>query len=529
VLAPKSKKGLRLWPALGLLALAVASILWIRSHADWPFQERNIWTLSLILVTAILLLIWWVAFSRAAWRKRLWVGGVAVLTATLCALLFRVRGFSGDLVPILDFRWGRVVSGPVLEHSVEVPLFTARESDFPQFLGPHRNAQLEGPELDPNWSEHPPRMLWRETIGSAWSGWSIVGTYGFTQEQQGEEECSTCYEISTGRPLWRHAETAHYQNVLAGDGPRCTPTVASNRVFTLGATGILNCLEMTNGTRLWGRNIAEDAQTKVPEWGFAGSPLVYDGTVVVSAGGHEGRSLLAYRIDTGELAWSAGNRSASYSSPVLTPLCGARQVLVFNSRFITAHEAGSGKVLWEYPWGNGQPQAAVPVIVDTNRVLFSSGYGVGSELLEIRREGATNFAASRVWRSRQMKAKFANLVQQDGHLYGLDDGVLACLDLKDGSLSWKQGRYGHGQGLLVGDLFLLMAENGELVLLSLSSSGAKEIQRFRVFHNKTWNPIALSGDFLLVRNDLEAACLRLPLRTSRATAFRAQSGTTAED
>jgi hypothetical protein len=82
---------------------------------------------------------------------------------------------------------------------------------------------------------------------------------------------------------------------------------------------------------------------------------------------------------------------------------------------------------------------------------------------------------------------------------------------------------------LVGDLFLLMAENGELVLLSLSSSGAKEIQRFRVFHNKTWNPIALSGDFLLVRNDLEAACLRLPLRTSRATAFRAQSGTTAED
>jgi outer membrane protein assembly factor BamB len=111
-----------------------------------------------------------------------------------------------------------------------------------------------------------------------------------------------------------------------------------------------------------------------------------------------------------------------------------------------------------------------------------------------------------------MKAKFSNLVTREGFLYGLDDGVLACIDLNDGSLRWKEGRYGHGQGLLIGDLYLLMAESGELLLLRLSPTAPEELGRYRVFDAKTWNPIALSGSRLLVRNDREAACLSLPTR-----------------
>jgi outer membrane protein assembly factor BamB len=201
----------------------------------------------------------------------------------------------------------------------------------------------------------------------------------------------------------------------------------------------------------------------------------------------------------------------SYSSPSLATLCGVRQVLAFNSRHITAHDALSGQVLWEYPWGNGQPQVAAPVSIASNQVLFSSGYGVGSELLDLIRNSEGNLTAKQVWRSVKMKAKFANLVQRDGYLYGLDDGVLACLELKDGSQRWKEGRYGHGQGLLVGDLFLMMAENGELVLLQPAPDRPHELNRFRVFSAKTWNPIALAGELLLVRNDQEAACVKLAI------------------
>jgi outer membrane protein assembly factor BamB len=285
----------------------------------------------------------------------------------------------------------------------------------------------------------------------------------------------------------------------------------SNRVFALGATGFLNCLDLAAGRQLWFHNIAEDAGSHVPEWGFAGSPLVFDGRVVVSAGGAPDKSLLAYDAETGKPAWAGGSQRESYASPFLATLAGTRQILAFNSRKITAHDPGSGQVLWDYPWGNGQPQAAMPVVAGSNQVLFSSGYGVGSELLEIGSNASGHLEAKRLWQSRKMKAKFANLVQRDGFLYGLDDGVLACLDLKDGTQRWKEGRYGHGQGLLVRGLLLLMAENGELVLLRPSPESAHELHRFRVFGSKTWNPIALAGDLLLVRNDQEAACLRLAL------------------
>jgi outer membrane protein assembly factor BamB len=203
-------------------------------------------------------------------------------------------------------------------------------------------------------------------------------------------------------------------------------------------------------------------------------------------------------------------------------LSGIRQVLAFNSRKITAHEASSGKVLWEHSWGVGQPQVAVPVAVAANRILFSSGYGVGSELLEVNAAVGDRLVVTRVWQSRKMKAKFSNLFTHEGFLYGLDDGVLACLDLNDGSQKWKEGRYGHGQGLWVRDLLLLMAENGELVLLRPAPAFPNELHRFKVFSSKTWNPIALAGDLLLVRNDQEAAALRLAVEPFRAEGTRSQ-------
>jgi len=513
-LARASRTGLRWWPAVVIVALVTSAILWVRDQPDRSFQERNLATLAVLVAGVALLTCLWLVFSRAPWKLRLSVAALTVVVVGCAGALFRIRGVSGDLVPILDWRWGRTVPVSPAKPAVQVvQTAMAARPDFPQFLGPHRTAELEGPELDWNWSNHRPQVLWRQPIGEAWSGWAIVGTRAFTQEQQREQECSTCYEVLTGHLLWSHAEHVHYQNALAGEGPRCTPTVVSNRVLTLGATGILNCLELESGRQVWARNIVEDAQSQVPEWGFAGSPLVYDGKVVVSAGGHAGRSLLAYEIETGQLLWSAGTQSASYGSPMLTLLADVRQVLAFNSHYITAHDARSGEVLWEYPWGNGQPQVAAPVVVGTNRVLFSSGYGVGSELLEVNRGASGNLVAGRLWRSRQMKAKFANLVQREGFLYGLDDGVLACLDLEDGSRRWKDGRrYGHGQGLLVNDLFLLMAENGELVLLRPTFDAPNELHRFRVFSGKTWNPIALAGDLLLARTEQEAACLRLALR-----------------
>ena len=209
--------------------------------------------------------------------------------------------------------------------------------------------------------------------------------------------------------------------------------------------------------------------------------------------------------------WTAGSFSSSYASPSLGTLAGTPQILAFNDGSVSGHDPVTGEALWERPWGNGNVVCASPVVVGSNRVLFSSGYGVGAELLEITREDSGRFRVAPVWKSMRMKAKFAHMFVRDGFLYGLDDGIFACVDLRDGSQRWKEGRYGHGQGLLVGKNYLLMSESGELVLLLPTPDAPNELARFRVFNSKTWNPIALSGDLLLVRNDVEAVCLKLSI------------------
>ncbi len=500
------------------MALLAAALGIIRQLDHLPYQSRNLASLAAMLAALALLWLWWLGGSRAPWRWRLVGCGTVLVLAGLGAALFRIRGVTGDLVPILEPRWRRApAQAPVVSPQVQ-PARTVQpvqrsRADFPQFLGPNRDGVIPGVRLDPDWAARPPRVLWRRPVGAAWSGFAVVGDRALTQEQEGEQELVTCYDLATGRPLWRHADPARYFTTLAGEGPRCTPTVVSNRVYTLGATGLLNCLELADGRRLWSRQITAEAGSTVPEWGFAGSPLVLADKVIVSAGGREDRSLLAYQVETGALVWHAGTRAANYSSPTLLTLAGRPQVLMFNSRFITAHDPDTGRVLWEYPWGTGHPNVALPVAVGPNRVVFSSGYGVGAELLEVAEGAGGELSARRVWKSPRLKSKFANFVAREGHLYGLDDGVLVCVALADGTLRWKDGRYGHGQMLLVEDLLLVTAENGELVLLRPSPEAPNELHRFRVFTTKTWNPPALAGDWLLVRNDREAAGLRLALRS----------------
>jgi outer membrane protein assembly factor BamB len=509
-----SRRPVRWWPAIVLLIVAGLAILWVRSRTDSPFQQRNIDTAKIGIIATILLLVWWTFFSRVPNRLRLTVTFGLVGMVVLGAALFRFRGVSGDLVPIPEFRWTkRALPAIAQTNSVSTlqRLDASTSPGFPQFLGSDRNGVLPGPRLDTNWTAHPPAVVWRQKVGAAWSGFVIAGDVCVTQEQRGENECVVAYELATGRQIWLHADQAHYNTVIAGEGPRATPTIESNRVFTCGATGILNCLELATGRVIWTQNVVSESGGNVPEWGIASSPLLADGLVIVGGGNSTQRSLLAFHAEDGRPAWSAA-ANHSYASPFLATLADVPQVLTFNSRVISAHDPTTGNKLWESPWGSGDVVCSSPVVVSSNRVVFSSAYGFGAKLLEISRDDANSRLAARlIWKSIRMKSKFGHIFVRDGSLYGLDDGMFACVDLKDGLQRWKEGRYGHGQGLLVGDLYLLMAESGELVLLRPTPDAPNELARFRAFSAKTWNPPALSGDLLLVRNDQEAACLRLKL------------------
>ena len=259
---------------------------------------------------------------------------------------------------------------------------------------------------------------------------------------------------------------------------------------------------------------------------MSGSPLVLDDLVVVSAGGKDGKSLVAYHKDTGERVWRGGSSPAEYSSPLITTLAGVPQILIFNYGSVAAHDPNGGELLWQHPWPSGAQCVSQPVPLPDDHLFVSSAYGIGCKLFQIAHDADNQLKATLVWETPRLKAKFTNVIHRDGYIYGLDDGVLVCLDLVDGQRKWKRGRYGHGQIILVdapppaggkrGDsdqnsLLLVSAESGDVLLVEVNPNESKELARFPALASKTWNNPALAGPYLLVRNDREAACYELPL------------------
>ncbi|MCL6501633.1 MAG: PQQ-like beta-propeller repeat protein [Pirellulales bacterium] len=402
----------------------------------------------------------------------------------------------------------------------EAPAVGVGADDFPQFLGPDRNATLRGRRLARQWAA-PPRLLWRQPIGPGWSGFAVVGNDAVTQQQLDELELVVCYDLKSGKLLWSHGSRVRYSSRIAGDGPRATPTIADGRVFALGSTGILHAIALADGRPLWEANILADHMADPLPWGQSGSPLVVGGLVIVNPGGPRGHSLAAYDAATGRLRWHAGDDAASYASPMLALLGGREQIVMVNQFSVTGHDPESGKVLWSYPpseqpdhtWLSRDPKVPQPVVVSGDRLLISAGYGLGCMLLEVAPGGGNDWRVQELWPgfNRGLKPKFTNLVLHDGYLYGLDDGTaLACLDLASGQRRWKQGRYGHGQLLLVDDLLVILSDAGKVALVEATPRGYRELASFQALEGKTWNTPTLAGRLLLVRNDHEAACYELP-------------------
>lgn len=518
-LLSKSPRGVRWWPALLILLGASGVLLWNWLVREAQRQDRYLASGAILIATVVLLLVWVTFLSRLRAALRSTVLALALLTAIAVPVLFRITGVTGDLLPIVEWRWQKpeVAGRNITAISDKVPSEASAlpvTNEFPQALGPARNGVIPNVTLATNWGVNPPRELWRRPLGAAWSGFATAGGVAVTLEQTGSDERVTAFSLSSGAPLWSTAFPARYATTIAGEGPRTTPTITEGRVVTLGATGVLTCQDLRNGKVLWRTNVLEASQAGIPDWGLSGSPLVHGGLVIVHPGGGKDRSLVAHRLEDGAFVWGAGDGHAGYSSPVLFTFDGVDQVLIFHSSGVTAHAPDDGKVLWSHPWPKGHPHVSVPVAAGENRLLISSGYGTGTELVEVTHDNGT-WAARRVWKTNRLRSKFSNLIVHGEFLYGLDDGIMACLELKSGALVWKDGRYGHGQLLLVGDLLLLTAEKGDVVLVEPNPAGLQEVARLEIFSAKQWNPPALAGDLLLVRTAEEGACYRLPLRDAK--------------
>jgi outer membrane protein assembly factor BamB len=527
---PRKRRFLRLWLPLILVVLYGAALAADLSIPDESPQVlmRTPAALALTVLFVLLFVLWFVAFSGLRWWVRL--GVVAVLAALPFALIDGWEHTSGNIVPIFHYRWQPTREAALAawhqQHQGDHPAAAAtdlagdRPTDYPGYRGRQRDAVVrEGPELARSWAT-PPRLLWRHPCGGGYAGIAVAGNSAVTIEQRGDKEAVVCYDTDTGLERWVHDYPARFldETHMGGNGPRATPTIADGDVYSLGGTGELVCLNAADGKLRWQVNILEGNKNVM--WGMSGSPLVFDRFVVVNPGKQEkDRSpkygaVTAFDRKTGELVWNAGDAHAGYSSPGLATLAGKRQVLLFDQEGISGYDAdkGKGTVPWHLDWKTPQQpeiKVAQPIVLPGDRLFVSSSYGGVCAMLKVAPGEDGKQKAMRLWENMKMRCRFTSPVADDHFLYGLDEGVLVCLDQETGAVKWRAGRYGHGQLLRAGDLLLIQAEDGELALVEATGDAFRELGRFPALGSHTWNCPALADGKAYVRNDKEMACYDL--------------------
>ena len=400
-------------------------------------------------------------------------------------------------------------AAPVTEKpETAAPAATEIPAEWPGFRGPGRDSVIRGVRIETDWTKSPPVAIWRRPIGPGWSSFAVHGDLLYTQEQRGDDEVVSCYKVSTGEPVWRHRDAVRFYESNGGAGPRATPTLSHGRVYTLGATAVLNALDAGSGHVVWSRNAATDTGRKIPDWGISSSPLVVDDIVIVAVSG----TLAAYDLATGKPRWTGPQHGGSYSSPQVVTIDGVAQVLLLSAPGAVSVSPADGKLLWEHTWEGGaivQPGLTADGGVLINAMSMMGG--MATRRLAVA-HGTGGWTVAERWTSNGLKPYYNDFVVHKGHAYGFDGNILASIDLEDGKRTWKGGRYGNGQLVLLADqdLLLVSSEDGELALVSATPDKFTELARFPALDAKTWNHQVIVGDLLLIRNGEEMAAFRLP-------------------
>ncbi len=509
-----------------LAAVAIVCALTISSpRLDPGLRRLLIFIVSVAALTAIAA--WFFFLAGLSLRVRTVGALVLVGLAMFLALSVRRVEFSGDMEPTFDFRWQPERMAVLEEHRtrqlddggqrapVDLSGVQPGADDVLEYRGPRRDGEMPGPALARDWSQEPPKQLWRQPVGGGYASFLVIGPALVTIEQRRDKEAIVAYEAASGREIWVHDYPALFSETLGGDGPRATPTYHDGKIYSLGATGVLACLDFATGKKIWSFNILAENGCGNLDWGMSGSPLVHDGAVLVNPGAQKGtadsRSLVAYGIDDGTRHFGGGHSKAGYSSPMLATLGGVEQVLLFDGGGLAGFDPHDGRELWRVAWPSDfDINAAQPVVVDDHRVAITSASGTALVKVTLAED---RWTAETLWSSRRMKGGYTNPIARDGYLYGIDGSLLACIDLADGKLKWKArgGQVGHGQLLLRDDLLVVLGEAGQLLLVEATPEGFHELGQIQAIEGKTWNVPALVGNRVYVRNHLEMAAYELPL------------------
>lgn len=389
----------------------------------------------------------------------------------------------------------------------------AADSDWPQFLGPQRNGVYGGPAISGSWPASGPPVLWRKPVGEGFSG--VVAQAGrliLFHRLQSRERVE-CLESQSGRPLWQYDYPTDYRDDFGFDaGPRATPSIWDGKVYTFGAQGVLHCLELESGRKVWSLNTHEKFGVRKGFFGAACSPLVEDGRLFLNVGGAEQAGLAAFHAGTGRVLWTATDDEASYSSPAMATLGGRRQVLFLTRTGLVSVDPKSGEVLFRFRWrarSRASVNAATPLAAPP-LIFLSASYGTGA--VQLRVKGAE---LETVWTSDEsLSNHYSTSVIRGEHLFGFHGRQeygqsLRCVELETGRVLWSRDGFKAGTLSLAGDRLVVLKENGELLLVAASPREFRLIAKARVLAPTVRAYPALADGRLFARNQRELVAVDL--------------------
>lgn len=472
------------------------------------------------LVAAAVVAVWFLFFA-----------GYSPLTrAAVCLLVLAAVGagvasvrkleFDGEMNPSVRFRWEPTDDELLARHrataekATDAAELSVGATDSPAYRGLAGDGSTPGVTLA-EWAD-PPKVRWKHPVGGGHAGIAVAGNSAVTVEQRGEQETVVCYDRATGRERWAFGYPARFSHSepMGGDGPRTTPGIVGGLVYSVGGAGELVCLDGATGKPKWQTNVLTDSGAVNAEWGMSASPLVLGDRVIVNPGvnpkDNNGQAVAAYDRLTGKRLWATGTHPMAYASPLRAVFAGVEQVVVFDADGLGGHDPATGAELWRFPWKTDMGMnSAQPVVLPGDRLFISSERSNGGAVVEVTKVG-DKWEAKRVWGNRSLSARFSCPVFAGGHIYGLTEGRLACVDAATGKRKWIDGDYGNGQIVLAGDKLIITGEKGKVSLVAADPAEFRELGSLPVFDARTWNVPALAGKRLFLRNHREMACLELP-------------------
>jgi outer membrane protein assembly factor BamB len=373
----------------------------------------------------------------------------------------------------------------------------AQAEDWPRWRGPRLDGISQEAAILTQWPADGPKRLWRAGLSGGFSSFAVAegSLFTLTREKEKKQEVILCFDAASGKETWRYPYDCDYSahKTLTGgyppgkylSGPRATPAFDQGRIYTLGATGTLLCLDAKTGQKIWQQELLEIGHRACPSPGYCASPLIVGDRIYVQPGGPDGKSIAALDKKDGRVIWQGLDDPVGFGSPIWADTKSGPQIIFFTGKAALGVAPEKGKLLWRYPWKTQfELNIATPIYAD-GKVFISSNYGSGGALFQIKENGEPET----VWTTKAMQNHCATSVLYQGHLYGVSGQRLRCIDFATGKTKWDKSGLGMGTLILAGDHLIVLGEHGELVLAKADSTEYREVARCQVFEK---NPLTMT-------------------------------------